>query len=250
VSADARRHWQMATRACAIPIPRDQIHARGGECLVAAWLPRPDAAPRILLSAPSTAFLVSPRHVMTAAHALPPAGDPDVVYAFGYAATAFHAAQHGLPAYFELPAAAVFRVRKVAQRVLGVRDGDVALIELERDVPAEVAQPLTFATREPELDEPVALAGCSDGRPPDVRVVDIDGASGTVIGFNGVWLDHTIEAGPGWSGAPLLDAQGHVLAVHTGTAIDAPLATSALTVPARRMRACRTAGNSVPGVRF
>lgn len=236
MSADARRCWQMATRACAIPIPRDQIHARGGECLVAAWRPRADAAPRILLSAPSTAFLVSPRHVMTAAHALPPQGDPDVVYAFGYVAATFRMAERGLPAYFELPAASVFRVREVERRVLGMRDGDYALIELERDVPADVASPLPFAAREPRLGEPIALAGCADGQPLDVR-------DGGVLGFDAMWLDHDIEAGPGWSGAPVLDALGHVLAVHTGTAVGAALTASSIVGGTRRMRGCRVDGS-------
>ncbi|MDC8013577.1 trypsin-like serine peptidase [Tahibacter soli] len=232
MSADARRCWQTATRACAIPIPRDQVHARGGECLVAAWRPRADAAPRILLSAPSTAFLVSPRHVMTAAHALPPQGDPDVVYAFGYAADTFRAAERGLPAYFELRAASVFRVRAVERRVLGVREGDCALIELERDVPADVAVPLTFASREPQLGEPIALAGCADGQPVAMR-------DGSVLGFDAIWLDHDVEAGPGWSGAPVLDAQGGVLATHTGTAVGAALAASAVAGGVRRMRGSR-----------
>jgi len=235
VSADARRRWQTVTRACAIPIPRDQLHPRGGEWLVAAWRPQGDTAPRILLSAPSTAFLVSPRHVMTAAHALPPDRDPDVVYAFGYTPDAFRGAHGDLPPHFVLPAASVFRVRAVDRRVFGVRAGDYAVIELDSDVPPQVAQPLPFAPREPWLGESVALAGHADGQPVEIR----ESGAGGVLGFDAVWLDHPIEAGPGWSGGPVVDAQGCVLAVHTGTAVDAPLAKSTLVASARRMRACR-----------
>lgn len=232
MSAGARRRWQMAVRACAVPIPRNRLHARGDEVFVVASVSSSHPRPRLTLATPATAFLVSPRHVMTAAHALPEQGVPDLVYAFGYGAASVHAASADAPARVVFPAEAIFGLRSVAWRILSVLEGDAALIELDREVPAALAQPLVIASREPVLGEAIALLGFPEGGA-------LAHAEGQMLGYDETWLDHDVEAGPGWSGAPVLDARGEVLAVHTGTAVDGPLAMSTFTGAMRRMRAGR-----------
>ena len=113
--------------------------------------------------------------------------------------------------------------RRIAARPRGVeRSVDVAVLELEK--PAGDVAPLSFASDEPRVGDPVVAIGSPFGLAGSLSTGIVSGLRRQIDSPNGFAITGTIQTdaalNPGNSGGPLLDMSGRVVGVATQIATD------------------------------
>lgn len=113
--------------------------------------------------------------------------------------------------------------RRVAARLRGVeRSVDVAVLTLEK--PVDDVAPLSFASDEPRVGDPLVAIGSPFGLAGSLSTGIVSGLRRQIDSPNGFAITGTIQTdaalNPGNSGGPLLDMSGRVVGVATQIATD------------------------------
>ena len=171
--------------------------------------------PCISLTYPATAFLVTERHAVTAAHAVA-FRDPrllNLVFGFDSASTL---APDDLS--YTLPRAQVVGVKQIVALVYDSQLGDIAVLELDDTVPIGVGRPLPLApARSTTLLQEVAMISHARAQPQKAIVRKKDDPQPwrfpRVIDQDERFIYTNLDSFRGCSGSPVLDTQGRVVGV-------------------------------------
>lgn len=173
--------------------------------------------PRVA-GATGSAFLVTPRHLVTAAHVIGRSWVADAAFVFDFTADCLREPEGDLPLRYEFARdSVVFGGSLVFPTVTPVTD-DIAVIELNI---ATVRSGLAIAgLQKPAINDAVALVGCARFQPLTV-VADTPTAQAPRVFKVEDRVVHTnVDAFQGSSGSALLDENGDVLGVHVDIIFD------------------------------
>lgn len=218
--------------------------ARAATALVVrrhALMPRPggfwiEALPRTLLSrgggalagiaGSGTAFLVTPRHVVTAAHVIDRSWIAKAAFVLDFVPACLRLPEGGLPLRYEFTEDAVlFGAGLVDPDLVAQRD-DIRVVELAQ--PARRTGIAVAPLDAIALGQPVAMLGCARMEPVSIAAATGGASSSRVLWFDERLVKTGVRAFQGNSGSPLLDACGDVLGVHIGMVPDGPIRNRAI----------------------
>lgn len=172
--------------------------------------------PRVRTGIGGTAFLVTPRHVVTAAHVVDRRARPRAAFIFDYHGDRLRQPGGGLPLRYEFPRANVyFAAEQAAPAATAAKPAsdDIALIELDR-APGRTPIPLA-ATGALAKDDEVALIGHARQQPLTLTTAACEaGPVPRVFEFDQRLIRTNVDCFQGNSGSPLLNRQGHALGIH------------------------------------
>lgn len=198
-----------------------------------ALMPRPggfwiEALPRTVLSrgggtlpgiaGSGTAFLVTPRHVVTAAHVVDRSWIAKSAFVFDYVPACLRHAEGNLPLRYEFAEMSVMFGVSVVDPDAVARTDDISVVELAG--PAQRCGIAVAPLHAMAPGQPVAMPGCARMEPVSVAAATGRGPPFRVLSFDARLVRTSVRAFPGNSGSPLLNAHGDVLGVHTGMVYD------------------------------
>ncbi|MBL8299801.1 MAG: trypsin-like peptidase domain-containing protein [Rhodanobacteraceae bacterium] len=212
-------HFAHCIAATAVVVPRQLlIPGPRGEL----WT---EALPRTLIgrgagalpgvAGSGTAFLVTPRHVVTAAHVVNPHRITHSAFVFGFTAASLRQPGDGLPLRYLFDHEAIaYGVSVTVPGATPCHD-DISLIELSKPIERRgiaIAQPDAIA-----LNQPVTLVGCAGLQPVTAAMAGVDPPA-RVLAFDERIAQTSVRVAQGNSGSPLLDSNGDALGVHVSMA--------------------------------
>lgn len=151
---------------------------------------------------PAPLFLISARRIATAGHCVATDIARTFVLGFAYDRSPNSVDQRNAPLTIDISQRFLVR-RRIASNYNFSRADDWAVLELEREVPRDIAKPLTLRARHPAQGRAVRLIGHPLGMP-------LKFSDGSVVGWR---HDDTVIASDiysfgGFSGAPIFDRDG------------------------------------------
>lgn len=173
-----------------------------------------------------TATLISPRVILSASHCFPGGG---ALSGLGDAANAptFSNASNGTFRMYGLPGSNPATMDRTIRRVAYIHHGygtqDLAVAELDADVPARFATPLDYAVAEPSNNERVTAYGygctAGDGTTGMWRNTTFPRANAKTVNTS-TWnnVTHTTNTNlncQGDSGGPTLNSSNQIVAIHS-----------------------------------
>lgn len=178
------------------------------------------ALPRTLLSSSGmpciagkgTAFLVTPQHLVTAAHVIDRRWVADSAFVFDFHAACLKQPDGNRPLRYEFAADSVASGASIVGPDRDVCGDDITVVELHRPVPrcGVAVAPLDTLAQ----NQPVKLVGCARLQPIAI-IGTADETPARVLQFDARVIHSDIAALPGSSGSALLDADGHALGVQS-----------------------------------
>lgn len=211
-------------------------HARAATALVVrrhALMPRPggfwiEALPRTLLSRGGgtlpgiagcgTAFLVTPHHVVTAAHVIDRSWIAKAAFLFDFVPACLRPPEGRLPLRYEFTGdSVVFGAGLIDSDPVAQRD-DIRVVELTGPARRNGITVAPFDAM--SLGQPVAMLGCARMEPVSIAAATGGGSPARVLWFDERLVKTSVRAFQGNSGSALLDARGDVLGVHIGMVPD------------------------------
>jgi len=149
-------------------------------------------------------FLVGKDVVVTAGHCTDPtdASVKGIAFVFGFAVNGAGATPS------TIAESGVYFGKKVIKHRLDT-EGDFAIVQLDRPVPAAVAKPLNVAAVAPGVNSAIILVGYPSGLPCKAA----GGAKVMEQVSGGSWLRTNLDAYGGNSGSPVVDGNGEVIGI-------------------------------------
>lgn len=170
--------------------------------------------PQVRCGIRGSAFLVTRRHLVTAAHVVDAAILDRAAFIFGVYASDLRPAANGLPERFAIPADRVYYGKSIFTRSNSPTRDDIAVIELKREPPAKHA-PLAIAALESVQDkQEVALVGHARMQPLTITAARTGSVEVPHVMLFDQRVIHTnVDSFQGNSGSALLTMDGDVLGV-------------------------------------
>ncbi|HSX59002.1 MAG TPA: serine protease [Tahibacter sp.] len=161
-----------------------------------------------------TAFLVTPQHMVTAAHAIDEYWIGSSAFVFDLHAGCLRQPEDDLPLRYEVPAYNVAFGSTVSEHTTARRSDDIAIVTLKE--PTSRLGVVIANLNRLVAHQEVAMIGCARMQPLTIVAQTEQGPAPFVHSFTEDIIRTNVDSFQGNSGSPLLDAQGHVLGVHVG----------------------------------
>lgn len=174
--------------------------------------------PCIALTHPATAFLITNRHAVTAAHAVAFRDPASLSLAFGFGTRSVLAEDRS---HYTLPKTHLIGVKRIIALVLNPQLGDIAVLELLDAVLPVAGTPLRLApAQSTKMLQEVAMISHARAQPLKVVVRARDSPQPwrypRVLDQDERFIYTNLDSFRGCSGSPVIDARGRVVGVQSG----------------------------------